>query len=229
MYLIILIFCFFVFLYILHYIAREDFVITRKDIHMDKIFNMAFLTGFFSLFVSRVFFVLFHPELKFLNPVGFLAFPYFPGLSLIGGIIGGAIFVYFYSEYRKMPNGKMLDLFILSLIGTLPVGFIVTFILLLGKTGALFNFLFVFSVLLSIIFKTIFYPFSSKGEIRDGTLGLIFIALFSFLYFLTKMFLNIKMFSFLDPENLLLLISLFSALILILNQEKMNNFLGKNE
>jgi hypothetical protein len=194
---------------------------------MDKIFNMAFLTGIVTLFFSRFFYVLFNPSPKLLNPLGFLAFPYFPGLSLIGGIIGGAIFVYFYSGSKKMPAGKMLDLFILSFIGTLPIGFLGVFVFLLGKTSVLFNLVFVFSVILLIIFSKIFYPFSSKGEIKDGTLGLIFIALFSFLYFLTKMFLNIKNFSFVGAENILLLLCLFISLILILNLEIMDKFLDK--
>lgn len=196
---------------------------------MDKIFNMAFLTGFVSLFFSRLLYVLFNPSPKLLNPVGFLAFPYLPGLSLIGGIAAGAIFVYFYSGFKKMPRGKMFDLFVISFIGTFPLGFVITFIFALGRTSVLFNLLFVFSLILLIIFRKIFYPFSSKGEIKDGTLGLIFICLFSFLYFLTKMFLNIKSFSFIEPENILLLVSLFCSLILILNQEILDKFLGKNE
>jgi hypothetical protein len=194
---------------------------------MDKIFNLAILTGIFSLFSARVFFTIFNPKPQLLSILGFLAFPYFPGLSLIGGIIGGSLFLYFYSGFRKMPVGKMLDLFIMSLIGVLPFGFLGTFFILLGVTSILFNWMFIFSFLILFLFLKIIYPLSIKGEIRDGSLCLIFMLIFSFLYFLTKLFLNIKYFSFLDTENITILLTFFVSLILLINQEIVEKILNK--
>lgn len=224
---LIILISFFIFLYFLYYLCRDDFVIIRKDIKMEKIFNMAFLTAFVSLFFARFFYVLFNPLHQFLSPLGFLAFPYFPGLSLIGTIIGGSFFIYIYSSFKKMPIGKMFDLFTLSFIGVLPIGFLGTFILLFGKTTLLFNIIFITSVFLPLCFIKIIYPFSSKGEIKDGSLSLIFLLLFSFLYFITKLFIDIKNFSFLNLENITLLIILFSSTILLLNQEIVDKFLIK--
>src|ERR1035437_892356 len=114
---IILLTCFFIFLYLLYYLSRDDFVIVRKDISMERIFNLAFLTAIVSLFFSRLFFVLESFDPKFSNPLGFLAIPYFPGLSLIGAIAGAEVFIFLYSSFRKLPIGKMLDLFALSFMG----------------------------------------------------------------------------------------------------------------
>lgn len=224
---LVLLICFFMFLYFLYLISKDDFVISRKDIQMDKIFNLAILTGIFSLFSSRVFFTIFNPNPRFLNILGFLAFPYFPGLSLIGGIIGGSLFLYLYAGFRKMPVGKILDLFMMSLIGILPVGFMGTFFILLGKTSAIFNWMFLFSILILILFLKIIYPLSVKGEIKDGSLSLIFMLIFSFLYFLTKLFLDIKYFSFLNFENFTILLTFFVSLLLLINQEIVEKFLNK--
>lgn len=194
---------------------------------MERIFNLAFLTSIISLFFSRLFFVLESLDPKLLNPLGFLAIPYFPGLSIIGAIAGAEIFIFLYSSFRKLPIGKMLDLFALSFMGVLPLGLIGNFIIHLGKVSLFSNLIFIFSCLSLLLFAKIIYPFSGKGEIKDGTLGLMFSAVFSFLYFMTKLFLNLKDFSFLSLENILILVVLFSSLILLINQEIMDKFLAK--
>lgn len=223
----IVLICFFIFLYFLYYLSRDDFVIVRKDISTEKIFNLAFLTSIFSLFFSRLIFVLEKMEPKLLSPLGFLAIPYFPGLSLIGGIIGAGVFIFLYSNFRKLPTGKMLDLFTLSFMGVLPLGLVGNFIIHLGKVSIFSNLISIFSIIMLFIFLKVIYPFSGKGEIKDGTLGLLFGAIFSFLYFMTKLFLNLKDFSFLSLENILILVVLFSSLILLVNQEIMDKFLSK--
>ena len=225
--LLVLFVCFFLFLYIVYYLSRDDFVLTRKDIPVSKVFSMVFLTGLISLFAARFLFALAYPTSVLLNPLGFLAFYYYAGLSLVGAIIGAEVFIYSYSQYKKMPAGKIFDLFTLAFIGVLPVGLIGNFIVGLGRVGFFANILLVFSILLLLLFGKVIYPFSTKGEIKDGSLGFIFVAIFSFLYFLTKLFLNLKDFSFLNPENIVLLVMLFSSLILLLNQEMMDKFLTK--
>ncbi|MGA2967734.1 MAG: prolipoprotein diacylglyceryl transferase family protein [Candidatus Levyibacteriota bacterium] len=218
--------CFFLFLYLVYYLSRDDFVLTRKDIPVTKVFSTVFLTGIVALFSARFIFVLSYPTSVLLNPLGFLAFYYYAGLSLIGAILGAEIFIYFYCRYQKMPTGKIFDLFTLAFIGVLPIGLIGNFVIHLGKVGLFANLLLVFSIVLLLLFSKIIYPFSAKGEIKDGSLSFIFVAIFSFLYFLAKLFLNLKDFSFLNPESILLLIALFSSLILLLNQEIMDKFLG---
>jgi hypothetical protein len=224
---LVLLICFFLFLYIIYYLAREDFVLTRKDIPVAKVFSMVFLTALIALFSARLIFALAYPASLLLNPLGFLAFYRYAGLSLIGALTGAEIFIYFYSQYKKMPAGKIFDLFILAFVGVLPVGITGNFIINLGRVGLFANILFIFSILLLLLFGKVIYPFSAKGEIKDGSLGFIFVAVFSFLYFLTKLFLNLKDFAFLNPENVLLLVMLFSSLILLLNQEIMDKFLIK--
>lgn len=224
---IILLICFFIFLYLLYYLSREDFVIVRKDISMERIFGLAFLTSIVSLFFSRLFFVLESFDPKLLNPLGFLAIPYLPGLSLIGGIFGAEVFIFLYGNFRKLPVGKMLDLFALSFMVVLPLGIIGNFIVQLGKVSTFSDLIFIFSIFVLLLFARIIYPFSSKGEIKDGSLGLMFGAVFSFLYFIIKLFLNLRDFSFLNLENILILVVLFSSLILLVNQEIMDKFLAK--
>jgi hypothetical protein len=224
---LVLLFCFFIFLFVLYYLAKDDFVIIRRDISLDRIFNVAFLTGIVSLFFARLFFVLLNPSKELFNPLVFLAFPYVPGLSILGGIAGGAIFTYLYARYRKMPAGKILDLFTMSFISVLPIGYLLTYLLLFLKVSLLYIVLFIASIFWFLLFNKLIHPFSLKGEIKDGSLSLIFISIFSFLYFISKLFINLKTFSFFDLENVFLLILIFLPLVLLINQEIMDKFLIK--
>lgn len=224
---LVLLFCFFIFLYVLFYLSKDDFVIIRRDISIDRIFNVAFLTGIVSLFFARFFYVLFHPAKDLFNPLVFLAFPYVPGLSILGGIAGGALFCYTYARYKKMPAGKIFDLIVMSFISILPLGYLLTYLLLFLQTSLFYNVLFLASFIWLFLFLKIIHPFSLKGEIKDGSLGLIFISLFSFFYFIAKLFIDVKIFSFFELENIFLLILIFLPLVLLINQEIVDKFLIK--
>jgi hypothetical protein len=224
---LVLLICFFIFFYTVYYLSHDDFVLVRKDIPIGAVFSLTFLMTLFSLFLSRLFFVLSYSSGEFLNLLGFLDFNSFPGLSLIGAIAGSEIFIYLYCDYKKMPAGRIFDLFSLSFIGVLPIGFLLNLIIHLGRVGVFDNIILVFSIFLVLLFAKVIYPFSVKGEIKDGSLGFMFVAIFSCIYFLTKLFLDLKNFSFLNLENILILITLFSSLMLLLKQEIMDRFLAK--
>ncbi len=225
--LFIQIICFLIFLYNIYYFSHEDFVITRRDIPTEKIFNMAFLAGFVFLFSSRFFYVLFNPLPKFLNAIGFIAYPYLPGLSIIGAVAATPLFLALYFRAKKLPIGKMLDLFAVSFLGVLPLGFFLIFLKQMGKTDLIFNVLFISSFILLILFKKIIYRFSESGEIKDGSFTLIFIAVFSLIYFLVRLFVNLDNFVFFKIENIFLFITIFSSIVLLINHEIMDKFLEK--
>ncbi len=223
----ILLVAFFLFLFFLYYLARDDFVIIRKDIALDKIFTMAIISGIVTLIFARFFFVIFNFKQIYLNPLVFLAIPYYPGLSLIGGVVSGEVFVYMYALFKKMPVGRLTDLFTMAFIGVFPIAYMFHIFLLLGRESALENVIFVSAIVLLFVFTKLLFPFASKGEIRDGTLALIFVLILAFIYFTGKLFLDVKDFSFMMPENIFILVTFFVSLILIINQELINKYLTK--
>jgi len=225
--LLIILLSFFLFLFFLYYFTKDDFVIIRKDVPLDRIFSMAILTGLVALVSARFSFVIFNLKPEFFNPLVFFAIPYYPGLSLFGGVTGGSIFVYIYAFYKNIPIGRVFDLFTMSFIGILPIGLLINIIFLRGREPVILNIIFVSSIIIFFIFNRLIFPFSSKGEIKDGSLGLIFILILSFIYFTSKLFLDIKKFSFLSPENIFILIVFFTSLVLIINTEIMNKYLSK--
>lgn len=101
-------------LFIVYMLSREDYTLMRKNITLEDMFNLSFLGIAGCLLISRIFFVLFHWKRLYSNPLAFLLIPYFPGLSFPGGILVGMLLLLIISRKRKMPWGRLLDIFTLA-------------------------------------------------------------------------------------------------------------------
>jgi len=217
---IILILCLIIFLFGLHVLAKEDLVFVRKNITLEILFNLAFFAFGIGLFSSRLIYVLLHPSPGFLNPLVFFLFPYFPGLSLIGGVGGAVVFVLLYKR-RKFPTDRIFDFFAMAFLGALPFGFFGVQ-MLLGMSD-----LFVGVVMPIIFFLTLFFfvkvllPLNSRGEIRDGSLGFLFLLIFSFTLFLARIVHEKNDLQVLiQIDTLLLLVLFITSLIVLIMKEK---------
>lgn len=174
---LILFICLFVFLFCLFVLSNDDFILFRKNISQERIFNIAFITIGLGIFFARLMYVIFNFNSSYLNPLTFFLFPYFPGLSLFGGIVGGLSFLLLYSKMQKIPIGRILDIFALSFLFSFSFGLF--FNLLLSKKINFFVdilFLIFYSVLF-IIFMIIF----QKERVKDGTVGIFILISFSIL------------------------------------------------
>lgn len=214
---LVLIFCFFVFLYVIYYLSHDDFVILRNDINMEKIFNLAFIFSFVSLFSSRFFYVLFNPAPVFYNILGFLLFPYFPGLSLSGGIIGGFLFLVLYLKLRKFPFGRLLDFFSMGFLIASPFGLIGYFLLSFSKYSLnhLFSIILIFALV--FLFVKFILPISLSEKLKDGSLAYIFLVSFSGVFFLINMILNRGL--VISKENIMILLISLVSIVPLIKQE----------
>lgn len=213
-FILVLIFCLFVFLYFLYFLSHDDFVMLRNDISMEKIFNLAFLFSFVSLFFSRVFYVLFNPSPLFSNLLGFLLFPYFPGLSLAGALIGGFIFLAFFLKAKNFPFGRFLDFFSMSFLVASPFGLVGYFLLTVSKYSLEHLSSILLLTILVIVFGRFILPRTLSGKLKDGSLSYVFLVTFPGIFFLISMILN-KGF-ILSKENIAILtIALFSIFPLL--------------
>lgn len=215
----VLIICFFIFLFSLYFLANDDLIIIRKDMPMDRVFNTAFLTAFAALFFARFFYVIFYPREVFFSPLGFLLFPYFPGLSLLGGVLGGSIFLAAYAKSQKLPVAKIFDFFTVAFLSCLPIGFLGFFILAGKSYFPTFIFSFLIYSILFLIFIKVALPASFRGTIKNGSLGTIFLLYFSIVTFLSGIISNFKSFNIMTLENFTILVLFIVSTALILKQE----------
>lgn len=216
---IVLIFCLILFLYRLYHLANDDYVLVKKNITLEEIFNCVLVCAFVALFFARLFHVLFDPQPVFLNPLGFLLFPYFPGLSLIGGLIGGSLALFVYARVKKFPVGRVFDFFTVSFIFILPFGVLGYFLFSqdVSRGGLV---LFGLFTLMQIGTNIYLFPKARSLEIKDGTISILFLIFFSLSMLLaiaidhpgTNYFVNHRI-------NLILLFMLITGIILIVKQE----------
>lgn len=215
---LVLLFSFFIFLYVVYVLSREDFVILRHDVPMEKIFNACFLFGISALISSRLLFVILNPSNIFRSFLGFLLFPYFPGLSLIGGLIGGFGFLFLYFKSRKLPVGRLMDFFSFGFLASYPVGLIGAILLSQQKL----NWEIILSVFLSLILLSIFLKFiltlSLGGKLKDGTLTLMFFPSFSFMYIITEILITKRILSF---ENITALSIFVVSIVFLIKNENL--------
>lgn len=214
---LVLIFCFFIFLYILYILSHDDFVILRSNTSLDKIFNAAFLCAILSLLTARFFYVFLNPKPIFLNPLGFLLFPYFPGLSLMGALIGGFLASFFILKNSNLPVGRILDFFSISFLVSFPFGFLGSFFLSQEKISAPFYFSVALYLLVLLLFLKFILPNSLKSRLKDGSLSLLFVIIFPIAYLFSNLMFEIS----LTYENILAIIAALVFMSIFVKKENL--------
>lgn len=111
-----------IFLFTTYELSKEDFIFLRKGITTDDIFNTIFLGLPIALLGGRLVYVLLHPSWRYLNPLIFFVVPYFPGLSIIGGIIASWLFLLYYTKKKKYPYARILDILGISFLVAFSIG-----------------------------------------------------------------------------------------------------------
>lgn len=232
----VLLICLFVFLYCVYLLANDDFIFLRRDLTMEKLFNIIFLGALTCLFFSRLFYGLFTAREILANPFVFLLFPYFPGLSLLGGVLGAGVTFLFLARNKKnpLPLGRISDFFSIALLITLPIGFLGYFMFSeegfsVIRAGSLV----ITYLILFVIFLRILLPQLLNGKLREGTIALIFLICFSLVSLVSNAFPKIAISDFFKNfENLILIAIFILSLILLMKQEnpllKISNFRRKN-
>lgn len=203
--------------------GHDDFILTKKNISMEKIFNSAFLFLVCSIVFSSLFFSLFH--------LHYFQLLFFSGFSLFGLLIGGGIFIFTYFKHPKNPKLRIFDFFSMAFLFAYTVGFLFeSFLLFFGRRHMqilIFEEL-VFLILISAFFISYIIPKIKKGEFQDGSAGLIFYILFSPIVLLQDRIIRVKDFK-LNLEGILILLLLLIFLWLLATREKiifkLNNYL----
>lgn len=224
-FILVLFICLFIFLYCVYVLANDDFIFLRRDITMEKFFNIIFLGGIVSLFSARLFHGFFHAKIILSNPFYFLLVPYFPGLSLLGGVIGVGAFFLFLATRRKnsLPLGRMSDFFSIAFLISLPIGFVGYFMfsqegMLAIKAGGQAASYFI----LFIIFLKFFLPQLLNGKFKEGTITFIFLGCFSVISLVSNTFPKFDISDYIKNfENILLILILLLSVGALFKHEKL--------
>ncbi|EKD65104.1 MAG: hypothetical protein ACD_50C00190G0006 [uncultured bacterium] len=220
--------CFFIFLFPVYLLSRDDFVLIRKDVTTENVFNIAFVLLAASLFAARVLYAVSNPSFSFLNPFVFFLFPYFPGLSLVGGVGGAALFLLMLSRFKKLPTGRLFDIFSISALCSLPFGILGYF----GFSGDVFSqrsvALFMIHVIELGFFLKFLLPKMTSARFKDGTLGFLFLIFFSVTFLADNILVREGDKLRLGIEDLVLILILYTSAVFLFRQEKLLAKVRKN-
>lgn len=219
----VLLICLFIFLYCVYVLGNDDFIFLRKDVTMEGLFNIIFLGSLIGLFTSRLFYGFFYTKTIFLNPLVFALFPYYPGLSLSGAVVGiGAYLVWIKTRKGNLlPLARISDFFSIAFLISLPVGFVGFFIsseeVKIAELGAQAVTYFV----LFIIFLKFFLPRLLSGKWKEGAITYLFLICFSIVSLISKVFSKISILEyFKNPENAILILIFIVSLGMFLRLKK---------
>jgi len=171
---LVLLTSFFIFLFTLFAISRDDFVLFRRNVDMEKVFNIAFLASGIGLVFSRLFFVIFYFKPVYLHPLAFMLFPYFPGLSLPGGILGMGLALTFLLSDKKYPEGRLFDFFMLSGMVALLVGQSLFVGIVFVTTHTIVSTQ-IYQIIVGLILVFLAFRVFKKMNMKEGSIGLILI------------------------------------------------------
>lgn len=221
-FIVVLLICLFVFLYCVYLLANDDFIFLRKDVTMERLFNVIFLGGLISLFFARLFYGL-HAKSILSNPFVFLLFPYFPGLSLLGGVLGAGVFFGSIARFKKeLPLGRMSDFFSIAFLITLPIGFLGYFMFSEAGSGVRVGSLVITYLISFMIFLRFLLPQLLNGKLKEGTITFLFLMCFSAVSLISNAFPKITVLDFFKNfENLILIIVFLSSIGLLIKKESL--------
>lgn len=223
----IVVICLIFFLYSVFVFTKDNFVLLRKNVTLEQLFNIAFSNFFFSIFCARIVYILEHLSINYLNPLVFLLFPYFPGLSFAGGIAGCIFFLWYSTKKKKLPFLNIFDIFSLSLFLSIPIGML---LITLGNFIILrrVSYVFIWSSLAEFILLASMSLLFTKNKFKDGSLGFLIFSFITFTQFILRMFLRSKANYFrLDSEDILLAVITIILLIFCIRQESLQSVTKK--
>jgi hypothetical protein len=202
-------------MYLVYSLAKNDFVLLRKNITLYELFDGVLISMLVGLLLARIFYIIEIQEFSWFHPFRFVHLARLPGLSLFGFFIGVIPVLYLFIRRKKVLLRvydivliSLLPLFMFSLItrsySLIIPGYIVQFLLALA------------GLLVLWICKKFYHNYTLK----DGSIAMIilmFISLDLLIYgFVAKLAPLMSVLSFSQISAVILFIS--SLIIFILNQ-----------
>ena len=87
----------------------------KEKVNKDELFDMFFCTIIFAFLGARLYYVLFNLSYYLSNPIEIL-YIWHRGLAIHGGILGGLLYLWYYSKKHKLNLLKLLDILVVGLI-----------------------------------------------------------------------------------------------------------------
>lgn len=202
------------FFFCLYKLVKDDYLLIRKNVSPEQIFDIAFMTFFISIICARLLYLVLH-HASGSNLIILFFSPKVNGLSLVGSSIGGIFSLYVMSKSKRVPLGRLFDFFSLSFLVSLPPGYLISALFVRGFPLLLSMWNAAFYLIIMVIFLKLLYPKIMNRSLKDGIVSLLFLLLFSFVSLVDSLFPNRKLIASFDIEKLLLVLLFIMSIVIL--------------
>lgn len=224
----VLIFCFLIFIYSLYILGKDDYVLIRKNLSLEQLFDFAFIGLFIGIILGEVLSFIFHPAIgksfisRLFSPTG-------ASFSLTSVVLGCILVVYLIGKYRKLPIGRLFDFFSLALLSTLPAGYLLSILFVKRSDILYYVFPGIFYLVSQVFFWRFLLPRTTNGKLRDGSLCSLFLLTFSTVSLFVSLFYEFAHTSLhIEAEELILMGMFFLGLFFLLRINRKQILKRKN-
>lgn len=111
-------------LFVFFKLTRDDIKLISLRLTDHAIFDIFFATSIATLFGARTLFVISNFSNFSWEPLKIILFTHYPGLSFLGGVAGGAIFLFWYLRKKHILKARIFDIAALSSLPVIILGFL---------------------------------------------------------------------------------------------------------
>lgn len=213
---LVIIFCLLIFFYSLYILGKDDYVLIRKNLTLEQLFDFAFIGMFIGIILGEVLSIIFYPSigksfvLRLFSPTG-------SSFSLTGVVLGFMLVLYLISKYRKLPIARLFDFFSLALLSALPAGYLLSILLIKRSDIIYYVFPGIFYLISQVFFWRFLLPQVISGKLRDGSLCSLFFLTFSTISLFVSLFYKFAHSSMhIEAEEFILIGMFFGGLLFLL-------------
>ncbi len=164
---------FFIFLYTLYGLVKDDYVFLRKNIKLEQFFDIAIIS-----IACGYILVQFALSAR--------------GFSLNLFLFGGIMSLLLIGRYKRLPLGRIFDFFTLSFLTSLPAGFLFGAIFMSKNGQLLFVINSVVYFLLAIFFRKVLLARVMSRTLKEGVLSIFFLLFYSSFTLIVSIFTSFK-------------------------------------
>lgn len=162
--------CFVLSLFILYMLTKHDFVLARKSLLLQEIFDITIL-GFIAFLVTgRFLYIISVLNFSLLNPLRFFHILKFPGALFLGGLLGLWFVIYIFFKKKKIL-ARLYDIYALSLFP------LFVFALVSSYSKGYFLYFNILIFFLSCLFMGIGIYSYKNYTLKDGSIAFLFVCL----------------------------------------------------
>lgn len=206
---LIALFCFFILFYTLYILGKDDYVLIRKNLSLEQLFDFVFVGIFAGIILGEVLLIIFNISIREGDFISRIFSPMGAGFFLTGVVLGCIFVIYLLGKYRNLPMGRLFDFFSLAFLSALPAGYLLS-VLLVEKSDIIYYVIpGLFYLIAQVFFWRFLLPRIMSGKLREGSLCSLFILTFSIVSLFDSIFYKFMHSSIRIDAKELILVSLF--------------------